>query len=458
MSNLSKNKLVKESKIIGKGGYGCVLYKPEIECSIESKSNTSVLEVPIKYINKIQQIKIDNYLFLQTDIGKTLNKEGEIPIIENRLTSLGRGSLTEVYFGKIIQTIPNYYMYFAPVIGYCPFDITNMSPTEKSSCFKTKDDIINTNIDNDNFLNTKSQYIEGGSLLNYFKTLSNNPTNYLFRTINSKKKGGILNDQTDSESFKHTILQSSPTLTQTIPPIFIEKFIQTYYYLMNSIKILQQGLSDESIIIHYDLKNENIVYDKKKGIPIIIDFGISFNKKELFESNDPTKLVNIFYSVDNQQGWCLDIALLSYIMVELFKPSKGEDSIKTTRNVNENIGKNEEDVKKLKGLCDDYIGDNKIFKAIEGLRWPEFREKTKQNWHLYIDSFVSKTWAVFIDELIKRYLYWDVYSISICYLDYLHTIGFLNGEYEIPEIVDEIIRNLHIDDLSTSESQEAIAR
>ena len=282
---LSKNKPIEKSKILGKGGFGCALYKPEIECSTKSNFNTSVLEVPIKYINKIQVLKENEYLFLQKNIDKKLDKEelskeelskqeeldkesedkeeelakeeeldkeseakeeeldkeseakeeelikdDEIPIIENRLSSVGRGPLTEVYFGKIIQTIPNYYMYFVPVIGYCFFDIKKLSPVEKSSCFETNDDKITPNFENKNFLNTKSQYIEGGSLFNYFKSLSGNTNDHLVRTINSTQTGGVSNDITGTKSFKHTIIQSSPTPTQDIPPIFIEKFIQTYYF------------------------------------------------------------------------------------------------------------------------------------------------------------------------------------------------------------------------------------
>ena len=445
---------------LGNGGYGCVHYNEKSKCSIKSDvTKQTVLEDIIKYVDKIQSIKDVEIDFLKNDMGKSLVEKSEIPYIQGRLTSIGRGFINEFYFGKIIQKIPNYYMYFAPVLSYCDFHIENVPPITIEVCpLINKTDFFKTK-----YVITKIQYIEGITLFSYFKTLSN-PTISL---------------ETDtlrwSEDTKNTE-KLALTTKRTIPSIFIKRFTETYRYLMKSIQLLQKSPNPESIIIHYDLKDQNIIYDKKRGIPIIIDFGISFNKKDLFEYKLPRELISIFYNNNKPPCWCLDIVLLAHLLHDtpgLLINSKYEmmmgETGKTGKSGKTREGEDTEDtedtgeggaVEELINICDRFIDENKIFIAIERLRGSEnkFREKMKSEWRLYIESFKEKTWHQFIDDLIKRYEYWDVYSISICYLDYLYTIGFLNGDYEIPEIVNELIHDLHMSDLVGNELQNPVTR
>ena len=54
--------------------------------------------------------------------------------------------------------------------------------------------------------------------------------------------------------------------------------IDCYTHLLNALLIL----SDNNIV-HYDLKNDNILYDSVKQQPIIIDFGLSINMKPILK-------------------------------------------------------------------------------------------------------------------------------------------------------------------------------
>jgi serine/threonine protein kinase len=49
-------------------------------------------------------------------------------------------------------------------------------------------------------------------------------------------------------------------------------------------------------IVHHDLKNGNIMFDDVYDVPIMIDFGLSFTRSELFESPLNIKTLDkIFY-------------------------------------------------------------------------------------------------------------------------------------------------------------------
>ena len=79
-------------KIIGQGTYGCI-FKPGFSCDGGKDSSA-------RYISKLQ-IKRDS-------------KEGS----------------NEVIFGDIIQNIPNYARYFAPIESACDVDIQAMRKHE----------------------------------------------------------------------------------------------------------------------------------------------------------------------------------------------------------------------------------------------------------------------------------------------------------------------------------------
>jgi len=481
-----------ERKLIGSGGYGCV-YKPEFKCSTKSNNSELVLNTNIQTISKIQYLTENEYYFLQSITNKESEKKGEIIDEKKVLNSTESGFLNEIYFGKIIKTIPNYYMYFAPILNYCFIDINSLNTKEILNCFFENNTGFNEDYDsslkNKKYVNSTIQYIEGSTLLNYFKTIliensvkknilhfSSNLeyTNHKTKLessdnesqtaiINTKKiNGGGIEKNSDSlDTYVNQNYESDkPVLAvkPSMPVFFIKKLTQTYRYLFKSIQLLQKGPSSENIITHYDLKNQNIIYDKKKGIPIIIDFGISFNKKNLFEFTHPKELCKIFYTFYKAFWWCLDIIIISYIMCVKIKPEHFTNITEFDDIIKKNYETGIVNVDELKRICDDFIDKNVIFKEIENLKgsYIDFRKRVKDQWYSYIESFEGKVWRDIISDLSKRYIYWDIYSISITYLEYLYIFGFLNGDYEIPVFVDEIITNLHISDLHKNELQKTI--
>lgn len=60
----------------------------------------------------------------------------------------------------------------------------------------------------------------------------------------------------------------------------VQNIISSYTHLLTSIKLLT-----DSKIIHFDIKGDNILFNKDKEIPIIIDFGLSIDMDELINQN-----------------------------------------------------------------------------------------------------------------------------------------------------------------------------
>lgn len=171
--NINKsNQYQLSHKIINDNKNGCIFH-PNIPCHGEQED--------IKYISKIQEF----------------NKN-------------------EVEIGEVIKTIPDYYLYFAPIIHSCNLEIAKVDKNEINKC-----KLFSTKIEN--FKNNTIRYVGKKDIIEYLKTATSK-----FKIIHS--------------------------------------------HLLEALRILST-----KNIVHLDLKKSNIMYDENFKIPIIIDFGLSLN-------------------------------------------------------------------------------------------------------------------------------------------------------------------------------------
>ena len=209
------------SKLIGEGGFGCVFY-PSLTC--KGKVNQTK-----KFVSKIQVL--DKYI------------------------------IRELNISKIIIKIPNYTIFFSPIIKSCKINIATFDSQYIKDC-----DIINNNI-NKKFILSKIPYIEGKEFRTYINTIDD-LSEYLYILTNS------------------------------------------YYYLLNSLQILYM-----QNICHYDIKFENIIYNNNTNKPIIIDFGLSFLFSDIMNFNSIKNLKQYFYIYAPQYYiWTPEIQIISYIV------------------------------------------------------------------------------------------------------------------------------------------------
>jgi serine/threonine protein kinase len=510
--NTNTTKKTNTVKFLSNGSYGCVyenLSTPEL-MAFRDKTIESIMQLlkcmapqdapPRDAVEKKHTHTIDKIQFIELFSPSTGEKEEDFT--EHRIVK-------ETLYGETIRSIPNYYMYFAPILSSCPIDIDLLNTQDKMKCElfretstvsppssrekESPERIRVKQLMKKLYVNSKVNFVEGTALSNYFKKI-------LWSDLPYK----------DGE----TVGQLSS--------FFVTRFIRSYRHLLKAVRLLQSGSTPNSIIIHHDLKDGNIIYDTKRGVPVIIDFGISFDKSVFEENTHPKKLGEVFYRYFNKYApWSLDVVIMSYIAkVALLKKGDTDDSIKET------YEKDVVAVDELKKVCDDFLENNEVLKWVDtltrggasatsatnyatsatnyatsatnyatsatnyatsatnyadkvlvkenvdqtkivvneritgansvgddrnGMTENEVSNKItvnstvnkiKTQWYTYIESFNGKVWKDLVMDLSKRYALWDVYSLSVCYLQYIQQLELLNGKYQVPDMFMDFVEEL----------------
>lgn len=269
----------------------------------------------------------------------------------------------EEKIGKQIISIKHYYEYFAPVIETCEVNIGILQNEQLEKCKLFKKNIQNSTTNTPLFISNKIKYVGKKTLGKYFVSLMKTPKKLL------------------------------------------KKIPETHTHLLKGLTMLN-SLS----IVHYDLKENNILHNDETGTPIIIDFGLSFDTKELTENNYK-KFFYVYYS--NYPAWCIEIILISYIV--------------NVKKINEWTKRVEEqDVLELKKVCDEFL-KNYLFK--EGFD-EEALTLFKKELHEYVSIFKEKTWKNTMDILSATNQSWDNYSVSVIYFFILMDI-FYHGKTKV---------------------------
>jgi serine/threonine protein kinase len=164
-------------------------------------------------------------------------------------------TLCEIEIGKIIQTLPHYEHYFAPI------------------------------------MNSEHVYISPSMGFTNKIQEKNKPKNSVY--ISNK----ILYVGQDNIDYQ---------ITKKINELYpLKKILNTHLHLLDAIEKLQS-----KNIIHMDLKCNNIMWDNIQNIPIIIDFGLS----RIMDLENPPMNKDFFITYENYEYWCIDIYIISQIV------------------------------------------------------------------------------------------------------------------------------------------------
>jgi len=316
-----RKKIKKEKiKFLTQGAYGCVFH-PGFTCK---KSNIQSK----KYITKIET-KND-----------TAEKEFAIG----------------VYIRKKIK---NYNTMFAPIISYCPIEVSKINKDAIKQCSLIKDENI--------IYSNKIRFVGKQSL----------------------------------EPYLYSFLEENENNTS----FFISQLFETHIYLTNSIeKLIHQK------IVHFDIKENNIMYDTNQYLPIIIDFGLSF-RTDLLKSNVEYEKAFYLFSA-TCIWWCLEIAIISFIVCKEYNPTS-ESANWMTDII---------DVKFLLIILEHYYTENPNMKLIS-IQWGKEVEISKQKWKKYISTqFKNKTGKFIVEALMQSWDRWDLFALSFMYLSFLQNL------------------------------------
>mgnify|MGYP001281770676 CR=1 FL=1 len=269
----------------------------------------------------------------------------------------------EIEVSKLLKTIKLYDNHFVPVLSHCFINVSEIETTDKKQCS------IFTKQENGDFILLKMRNVDGDNFINYI--------------VNNKNTREILN-----------IL------------------INSYNHVLKSVKLLL-----EKRLVHYDLKGDNIMFDTKKSIPVLIDFGLSINMKKL----NRKKLSQYFYVYAPEYYiWPLEVHYLCFLV----KQNKIPNIIELKQMVNAyvnghvSIAKNfsKAFIDKFKDLCEKQL----LF----------YQSKSKENC---------------IDHILKYWNTWDNYSLSTLYLKiiyYFNISGFVNNKF-IVFLSELLLLNIH---------------
>jgi len=248
------------------------------------------------------------------------------------------GSLdNELEIMNIIQkNIPNYYLYLAPILKVCPVKLNKIPDSEYKKC-----DVLQKNNNKQHqYISTKIRYVGKNDIEEYILSL---PSQFQAKKMN-----------------------------------------HIYYYTLHELNKL-----NNEHIIHFDVKQQNIMYDSINHVPILIDFGISFHIKNY---------VDAFYTSSFYLYWCIDIFVIANILYNL---DTGREDLYGT------VTKPELDQLRNKFL------DN--LSPIIHTYIPDFNKKFTEMYNNYFYKFVCKTWQYVLSDL-KRPKTWDNYSLAISML------------------------------------------
>ena len=257
--------------------------------------------------------------------------------------------------GELITKIDGYINHFSPVVKKELLKTTKIKKDFFKECSALKD-----SDKNDSLIIMKMEYINGDDFIEYL----------------IKNKGSI---------------------------DIVKNLISSYTHLLTSIKLLT-----DAKLIHYDLKGDNILFNKDKEIPIMIDFGLSINMNELInQSISVEKLKKYFYVYGaDYYVWPIEVHYLCYIL-----------------HVNENPSR--EDINKI---CDEFVKENV---ALTLNFSNSFIQSYKKKCVKTLEGLNTYDFASRINKVLSYWYTWDNYALSIIYLlfvYYLNINGYLKND------------------------------
>lgn len=278
-------------------------------------------------------------------------------------------SAREVEMGKKVQKIPGYVQYYAPIIESCDITIGALNnDAEAKKC---------------EFINMAPEYQN--------KTYESNRIRYVGKNT--------LGDYWVKEAANVSQLES-----------YFRKLINTHITLLKGIAKL-----NAANIMHFDMKENNVMCKDKSGRPIIIDFGLSVDttniaSPEEFRADEAFFTYGVAY-----EPWCLDIGMITYMIHKTKNANVEQPTMNAWRKENATL----EETNKV---ISEFITTNPTMLE---LFTPEVVEDYKKKAEAYYTPLVEggmlnvPSWGNVYDELVKYHKSWDNYGVAVMILDML---------------------------------------
>lgn len=278
---------------------------------------------------------------------------------KNMITKIQRKESTsenEEKIGKKIKAIYYYSDYFAPILSSCSISLAEINKEEIKKC---------------EFINEK--------------------------IVENEKTQKKPTEKYESNKMKYI---GKRTLQESIMDKYFKNSKYIPFYILRTHDHLLSGLYKLAInnIIHFDIKENNIICNDKTGNPIIIDFGLSM------DTNKPNIFYEIKYFSDPYYSpWPIEVALIYFYL-------NHPDKQITKEFIEETI--------------DHFLEQTKT----KNLLYETEKNIYKQNLFSYYQGFLGNSMKELYEDSIKYNKTWDNYSLTWTYLNILKNIFFLVEE------------------------------
>lgn len=298
-----------------------------------------------------------------------INCKGNLERI-NYITKIQKRTATienEIKIGELIQNLKASNKYYAPILSQCPVRIAKAYVSEMKQCDLFESSTAEE-LQNATYMSNKVRYVGSQNLADY-------------------------------------ILEKS-TLVD-----FWRELIESHIFLLRSYDRL-----NAAGIVHYDVKFNNILVDKKTKHPIIIDFGLSFHVPDL----SPATYQTYFYTFNSYYYWCVESCIFGYMFTEL-----GYDKAKTAY-----VSKSE-----LETIVNVFLHgnpdrgnkqhDNDVYFSPIFANKKQIVPQFTDNYMEFFGKYVGKTWMDLYADVMKNEYYktWDAYGLCVVYLFILEDLS-----------------------------------
>ena len=331
------------------------------------------------------------------------NCNGDINNIKNsvtKLTEINFSSKNELIVSRQIKNIKYknkkiYKKHFAPIFDYCIIQFNKLSKLDITKCENFLDNINYPFYDEySNFIKSKFyifyiRYIYGAkTILNYLQNISK---------YNQLSKDWIYN----------------------------------FHYLLIGIMLMQQNK-----IVHNDLFERNIIFDKKLNLPIIIDYGLSYQVSRFYINNSSLDLAMIrrffFDFKSDSYQYNIDKRFISF-----FSYNKNDYyNVKVTKSTQKN------DL--TQQLLDIFIEDaynsiifsKSLVKIFNNDELRIYKYALQDYYGKFLNKKIYNTSYSIIKELLPSVIkFTDIYSLSIEFIKiYLSSLEIYDKNYILKNI------------------------
>ena len=292
-------------------------------------------------------IKQGAYGCIFTESGAMSGKQ-EQPVFIEKIQKRKNTADNEKKIGDLIKSLSNYSKYFAPIESASEVKLSSNDSDELNKC-----EFIGSTTQA--YVSNKIKYIGQHTLANFMNLYSK--------------------EEKNANSFFNVLLTSFTHLCEGL---------------------VKLGTKN---IIHFDLKENNIMVKEKTNEPIIIDFGMSFQ----IDSMPPPETTFFVYGPD-YAPWCFDICFLTFITNQIgsnWKTVKIE-KIHTEKIINDFTTKND--------------GVNDLLNAQD-------KDALKNILTRQTESYINMNGQDVYNKILEKHKTWDLYSMCIIFLYLLKFIG-----------------------------------